>query len=77
MKITDSAALSNYRKTGTALVGAAALAAASGTVHGTAEVVLNCILAVATILGVYVTPNTIPRDALPVAQPVAPPTTLG
>ena len=45
--------LPEIKKTVVAVLGVAALLASSGLLHGTAEAVVNGILAVATALGVY------------------------
>lgn len=49
--------LAEVRKAVVAVVGVIALLASSGTLSGTAKTVVDVILAVATALGVYVTPN--------------------
>lgn len=49
--------LAQIRKAVVAVVGVAALLASTGTLHGTAETIVNAVLAVATALGVYATPN--------------------
>jgi uncharacterized membrane protein len=62
--------LAEIRKTVVAIVGLVALLAASGTLSGTAKSIVDAVLAVATALGVYVTPNG--SAAKPVAPPAAP-----
>jgi ABC-type lipoprotein release transport system permease subunit len=49
--------LADVRKALVAIVGVAALLVSAGVLHGTAETIANTILAVATAVGVYVTPN--------------------
>lgn len=57
--------LSEIRKALVSIAGVAALLIATGLLHGTAETVVNAILAVLTAVGVYVTPNGVPAPVPP------------
>lgn len=50
--------MSNYRKLIAAILAAAGVFASSGLLHGTAEIVLNTIIAAVGAALVYLVPNT-------------------
>lgn len=57
--------LTEIKKTLVSIVGVAALLASTGLLHGTAEAIVNAVIAVATALGVYVTPNGVQAPVSP------------